>query len=182
MKEKKIIAKAKYVRISPKKIRLVINVIRGLDVIEAENQLKFISKKSCHPVLKLLNSAIANAKHDFDFKKENLYIKEVTVNQGPTLDRWMPRAFGRAAPIRKRTSHVTIILDQKEKTGKEQVTKKSQKEEKKNKVEILSKAELLNEVKSNEADEKQFTKVKKDKMKFKDKRGFAKKVFNRKSG
>jgi large subunit ribosomal protein L22 len=180
IKEKKIIVKTKYIRISSKKIRLVIDVIRGMDVELAENQLKFIPKRACHPVLKLLNSAIANAKHNFDFKKENLYIKEITVNQGPTLDRWMPRAFGRAAPIRKRTSHITIILDQKEKTKKEQVAKKSQKD--KDKVEILSKTELSNEIKSNESETKQFTKTKKDKIKFKDKRGFIKKIFNRKSG
>ncbi|MFH1837963.1 MAG: 50S ribosomal protein L22 [Candidatus Kuenenbacteria bacterium] len=179
-KQKKIIAKAKYIRTSPKKIRLVINVIRGMDVEEAENQLKFISKRACQPVLKLLNSAVANAKHDFDLKKENLYIKEIIVNQGPTLDRWMPRAFGRAAPIRKKTSHIIITLDKKEKG---QIIEKLEKKEEE-KVEKIAIAEDKKEVIS----DKEIHPVKSDKtdikqqIKTKDKRGFIKKVFNRKSG
>ncbi|MEK7167188.1 MAG: 50S ribosomal protein L22 [Patescibacteria group bacterium] len=177
-KEKKIIAKAKYIRISPKKVRLVIDVVRGMNVEEAENQLKFIFKKACRPVLKLLNSAIANAKHNFNLKKENLYIKEIIVNQGPTLDRWMPRAFGRAAAIKKRTSHIVITLDSKEEI------KKEQKEKKKDEISLVksnNEAEISAN-KSNEVDKKQFIKIKEDKTKFKDKHGFAKKIFRRKSG
>lgn len=100
---------------SPRKVRLVIDVIRGMDVIRAQTQLQFIKKSACLPVLKLLNSAIANAEHNFHFGKESLYVKTVTADGGPVLKRWTPKAFGRSAPIRKRTSHITIILEERSK-------------------------------------------------------------------
>lgn len=100
-------AQLKYLRISPRKIRLVADVIRGLNTVEAEQQLKFSSKKSAKHLLKLLKSAIANAGD-----ASNLFISEIKVDSGPTLKRWRARAMGRAAMIRKRTSHITIILEQ----------------------------------------------------------------------
>ena len=106
-------AKAKYIRRSPKKVRLVVDVIRGLDVPIAENQLKFMNKGAVVPILKLLNSAVANAEHNFELKKDNLYIKEIKVDQGPTLKRWMPRAMGRATTIRKKSSHISIVLSER---------------------------------------------------------------------
>ncbi|MGC9049082.1 MAG: 50S ribosomal protein L22, partial [Patescibacteria group bacterium] len=103
---------SRYLRISPKKTRLVADVIRGLEVTQAENQLRFIPRKASQFIIKTLHSAIANAEHNFGLKKENLYIKKIVVNEGPAIKRWMPKAFGRATPIRKRSSHIEIILDE----------------------------------------------------------------------
>ena len=99
-------------RISPRKVRLIADVIRGMNVSNAKIQLEFINKKSSQPVLKLLNSAIANAKHNFNLSEDNLYISKIFVNEGTTLKRWIPRAMGRASSINKRTSHITIALDE----------------------------------------------------------------------
>jgi len=103
-------AKLRFLRMSPKKVRLVADVIRGLSVTKAGHQLEFSSKKSSRPLLKLLNSAIANAENNFKLERDNLFVKTITVDQGPTLMRWRPRAFGRATPIRKKSSHINIIL------------------------------------------------------------------------
>jgi large subunit ribosomal protein L22 len=119
---------------SPRKVRLVAGLVRGLDVARAEAQLGLLNKAAALPVLKLLRSAIANAEHNNKLEKEGLFIKSITVDGGPMLKRWRPRAFGRAAPIRKRTSHITIILadqtsdDKKQPTGlKAAVVKKDEK-------------------------------------------------------
>jgi len=109
-----ITAKLRYLRISPRKVRLVTNLIKGLSVIEAEGQLKFLTKKATKPVLKLLGSAVANAKNSTNIDKENLYVSNVIVGNGPTLKRWRPRAMGRASSIMKRTSHITLILNGRE--------------------------------------------------------------------
>lgn len=124
----KIIAKLKHLRMAPRKVRLVADLIRGMDVQEAQKQLKFLNKKAALPLLKLLNSAIANAKHNFNLEKENLYISQILVDGGPSLKRWMPRAMGRATPILKRTCHITLLLDQKK--GVVRPFKESKKEQK----------------------------------------------------
>lgn len=111
-------AKARFIRISPRKVRLIIDLIRGMNVREALTQLKFLRKDAVLPVRKLIESAIANAEHNFKLKKENLYIKKITADEDPTLHRWQPRARGRATPIRKRTCHLTVILDEKIKNEK----------------------------------------------------------------
>lgn len=111
-------AKLRHLRISPRKARLVADLIRGLSVEEAERQLIFLNKKSASQILKLLRSAVANAQHNASLSKENLYLSEILVDAGPTLKRWRPRAMGRASTIMKRTSHVTIVLDQRDKAGK----------------------------------------------------------------
>lgn len=103
-------AKAKFIRMSPTKIRLVTNLIKKMSAAEALNQLKFINKLASRPVAKLIKSAMANAEHNFELAKDNLFIKELTVDEGPTLKRSMPRAHGRATPIRKRTSHINLVL------------------------------------------------------------------------
>lgn len=95
---------------SPRKVRLVIDVIRGMGIREARTQLKFMKKAAAEPVLKLLNSAAANAQHNFSISEEDLVVKEIMADGGPTLGRWRARAFGRAAPIRKRTTHISITL------------------------------------------------------------------------
>lgn len=116
-------AKAKHIKMSPKKVRLVVNVIRGLEVGKALDQLKFINKLAAKPIEKLVASAIANAENNFELKKENLYIKKISVDEGPTLHRWQPRARGRATPIRKRTSHIDLILAELVESEKKELKK-----------------------------------------------------------
>lgn len=101
----------RYVRISSRKAKAVIDLIRGKKVTEAEAILMHTPKAASPIVEKLLKSAIANAENNQDMAKDNLYVAEVYADQGPTLKRFMPRAQGRATRIRKRTSHITIILD-----------------------------------------------------------------------
>jgi len=103
---------ARYIRISSRKVKIVIDLIRGKSVGEARSILEFTPKAASEPVLKLLNSAIANAENNLDYPADTLYVAEVYADQGPTLKRFRPRAQGRASHIRKRTSHITIILDQ----------------------------------------------------------------------
>lgn len=124
----KVTAKAKYVHIAPRKVQLVTDAISGMDVIEAENQLKYFTKRAKVPVLKLLKSAVANAENNFNMIKDNLYISEIRVTEGPTFMRYRARAFGRSAPIRKRTSHITVVLDEKVKGLKKKPEKKITKE------------------------------------------------------
>ncbi len=95
---------------SPRKVRLVVDAVRGLDVAAAETRLTFMPKLAAEPVLKLIKSATANAEHNFKLKKEDLFIKTFVADGGPVLKRSRARAFGRAAPIRKRTTHLTLIL------------------------------------------------------------------------
>ncbi len=113
-------AKLKYLRISPRKVRLVTDLIKGLDVKEAEHQLKFLPKRAALPVLKLLKSAVSNATNNFNLDAQDLFIYQIRVDQGPTLLRYMPRARGVANEIRKRSSHITIILKDKKHKEKEE--------------------------------------------------------------
>lgn len=103
----------RFLRMSPRKVRLVVDAIRGLSVAAAETKLHFVPKLASEPVLKLLLSAVANANHNFHLQKEDLYVKSIVADGGPTLKRFRARAFGRAAPIRKRTTHITIVLADK---------------------------------------------------------------------
>ncbi len=97
-------------RISPRKVRLVANLVKGKKVAEALAQLAFLTKRSAAPVAKLLNSAIANAVNNQKAIKEDLVVQNVTVNKNVTLKRMMPRAHGRAARINKRTSQIVVTL------------------------------------------------------------------------
>lgn len=106
-------AQLRQLRIAPRKVRLVVNLVRGLSVVQAEQQLQFANKASALPILKLLRSAVANAEQQAKVTKPQLFIKSITVGDGLTLKRWQPRAMGRATPIRKRSSHVVIILTDK---------------------------------------------------------------------
>ena len=103
-------AVGKYVRVAPRKARVVVNLIRGKYVDDAVEQLRFTDKGAAGPVGKVLGSAIANARGLFDANSESLYIKDAFVNQGPTLRRWRPRAMGRATRINKCTSHITVVV------------------------------------------------------------------------
>lgn len=116
-------ANLKHLRIAPRKSRLVAGLIRGMEVNKAINQLKFANKKSAEPILKLLNSAIANAVNNYDLDKNNLTIKEIRIEDGKTLKRWMPKAHGRATVIRKRMSHVYLILSEIVDSGKREAKK-----------------------------------------------------------
>jgi large subunit ribosomal protein L22 len=106
-------AHARFVRIAPRKARLVVDLIRGKSVGEAIAILRHTPKAASPIVEKLLNSAIANAEHNYQMNVERLYISQAYVNQGPTLKRYRPRAQGRAFPIKKRTSHITLVVSEK---------------------------------------------------------------------
>ena len=105
-------ATARYIKMSPRKIRLLADLIRGKKMGVAQTQLEISAKSSRDPLLKLLKSAVTNAQAK-QMSVEKLYIKAITVDGGPVLKRSRARAFGRAAPIRKRTSHITIVLEEK---------------------------------------------------------------------
>lgn len=107
-------AKLKYARVAPRKARRIVDMIRGLPVKEAEAQLKLSPRRAGSPVLKLLRGVVANAKNNGRVE-EKLFIKEIKVDGGPTLKRWMQRARGSASPVMKRTSHITIVVEESEK-------------------------------------------------------------------
>jgi len=105
-------ARLRFVRVAPRKARLVADLIRGKGSEEALNILTFTKKAAAKILVKLLKSAIANATQKKTIDIDRLYIKKITVDQGPTMKRYQPRALGRATMIRKRTSHITIVLDE----------------------------------------------------------------------
>ena len=105
-------AVARYIRISSRKVKIVIDLIRGKKVDEALAILMYTPKSAAPVVEKLLNSAIANAENNLSMNRDSLYVAEVYANQGPTLKRYWARSHGRADMIHKRTSHITIVLDQ----------------------------------------------------------------------
>ncbi len=105
-------AVGKYIRISPQKARLVADMVRGERISEAQKILTFTRKRAAGIVEKVLRSAIANATQNPNIDEDILYIKEIFVDQGPSLKRWRARAQGRAAMIKKRMSHITVVLDE----------------------------------------------------------------------
>ena len=107
-------AQAKHIRQSPYKVRRVLDLVRGLPVDEARVVLEFTDRKAAGSIIKVLDSAVANAEHNFALDAEELYVAEAYADEGPTLKRWRPRARGRATKIRKRTSHITIIVAETE--------------------------------------------------------------------
>ena len=109
--EKRPFAVAKYIRISPSKVRIVIDLIRGKNYFDALAILDNTPKAASEPVKKVLNSAAANAEVNKGMSKDDLYVAEIFADAGPTLKRVMPRAQGRAFRILKRTSHITVVLD-----------------------------------------------------------------------
>lgn len=104
----------RYARISPRKVSIVMDLIRNKPLDEALAILQYTPKAACEPLLKLVNSAAANAENNFNMDRANLYVAECYVCPGPTLKRIMPRAQGRAYRILKRTSHMTVVLKEKE--------------------------------------------------------------------
>lgn len=132
-----VTARLRYLRVAPRKVRLVADLIRGKKVEEAQDLLRFTSKKAARPILKLLNSAVASATNTYQMQGPNLYISEILVNEGPKLKRWRARARGRAFEIQKKTSHIKIVLDEVEKkaeTPKAKRIKKRGKLERKTKI------------------------------------------------
>lgn len=130
--EKTAIANLRHLKIAPRKVGLIIGLIRNMNVNDAEAQLMFNSKRASEPILKLLKSGIANAKEK-GMDENKLVIDKAYVNQGPVLKRWIARAMGRATPINKRTSHITLVLKESEKSVKSTrfVTKIEKKEKSK---------------------------------------------------
>lgn len=104
-------AVARFVRVSPRKIRLVMDEVRGKKVGEALSLLSFAPQKGAPLLKKLIHSAVANAEQNSNVDVDTLYIKRIYADEGPTLKRFRPRALGRATRIRKRSSHLTVILD-----------------------------------------------------------------------
>lgn len=106
-------ATAKYIRVTPRKVKIVVDLIRGKQVDQALAILAYTPKSAAPYVEKLLNSAIANAENNLEMDRSSLYVAEAYANQGPTLKRYWARSHGRADMIKKHTNHITIVLDQK---------------------------------------------------------------------
>ncbi|ABR50545.1 ribosomal protein L22 [Alkaliphilus metalliredigens QYMF] len=104
---------AKFVRIAPRKVKIVVDLVRGKQVDEALAILKHTPKGASPVVIKLIQSAVANAENNHEMDREQLFVSEVYANQGPTMKRFRPRAMGRATTIRKRTSHIGIVVKEK---------------------------------------------------------------------
>lgn len=104
-------AELNYLHISPRKVRLIAGLLKGQSASRARTILKYLNKRSSLPLLKLLNSAVAGAKHNFNLNENSLFIDSIIVNSGPVFKRSRERAFGRAAMIRKKTSHVILKLE-----------------------------------------------------------------------
>jgi len=162
-------AKLSYLRIAPRKVRMVADLIRGKKVEKARAVLSFTTKKAAHPILKLLNSALASAVNTFQLQEPNLYISKIVVDGGPMLKRWRARARGRAFEIQKKTSHVTIVLDEIKETKKK--VKKIKKTGKPAKKEVEKEAKT----------EKPKFEIKSDVKKPKGQQVGAKRFFRRKS-
>lgn len=178
----KVTAKLNNLRKSPRKVRLVANLIKGLDAGIAENQLRFLVKGSAPYFEKLLKSAVANAQNNLGLDKDNLYIKDVIVDEGKKLKRWLPRAHGRASLLLKRSSHIEIILAEKvEGKGRKKVKKQEIKDVKKVEIEKKVGEEEVKEEKKEVIKEKIEKEFLDEKKKGAGEKGFLRKIFRRKS-
>ena len=108
-----VTAQLNNLRISPRKVRLSTAVLKGMDVIHAKFELEHRARRASRPIVKLLDSALANAHNNFGLVKENMYIKQIIVNEGPKLKRFEPKGFGTVSPIEKKTAHIKVILEEK---------------------------------------------------------------------
>lgn len=107
-------ATARHIRIAPRKVRIVVDLIRGKSISEALAILRYVPKRASTVIEKVVKSAVANAEHNLDLSRDDLYVAEAYVDQGPTLKRIQPRQRGQAFPILKRSSHVTVVVREKE--------------------------------------------------------------------
>jgi large subunit ribosomal protein L22 len=172
----KATAKLKHLRTAPRKVRLVADMVRGKKAVEAQHLLAFCTKKSAKPILKLLNSAVANAKGSLiNGDESNLYISKITVDEGPKLKRWRARARGQAYEIQKKTSHINLVLDEIKETGK---MKKTKEKTKKPKIERVKSKDV--KVEPKKIDKKKMQRQDKDYLKPKKSDGAGKKIFRRK--
>lgn len=167
-------ASARFIKVSPRKVRLVIDLIKKMSLEETLDRIKMVKKQSSMPLEKLIRSAVANAENNFQIDKKDLFIKKLTVDDGPTLKRFRPRAHGRSAMIRKRTSHIDLILGVKDGAARKAPAKKL--ENKSAEVKIVNPEDIKHD-KSDSDGPKQGGSVsgKADK-------GFMKGVFQRKTG
>jgi large subunit ribosomal protein L22 len=170
-------AKLNYLHIAPRKVRLVSNLIKGMDIQEAKTQLKFMSQRTSDCLLKLLNSAVSNAENNFKIGKEGLFIKEIRIDEGVPFKRWRPVSRGRAFQVLKRTCSINLVLGVREgsepKKVKEVKKETEQKETKKETKEAKEESKIIPEKVKAKAP-KELKKV----SKFK---GLTKKIFRRKS-
>ena len=186
----KVNASLKNLRIAPRKSKLVADLIRGLDVKEALKQLDLTVKGSVPHMKKLLESAIANGENNFGIDRDNMYIYEVRIGAGPVFKRWMPKAFGRAGQILKRTTKIDIILEERVE-GKNRKTKDQMEKEKKEKEERRKKETQQRNKEEKQENEAAAKKEKTDidtdskdsgyAKKELQKKGWANKIFRRKS-
>ncbi len=163
-------------RMSPRKVRLVADLVRKMPVDKAVNQLRFANKLAAEPLKKLIESAVANADNLYSIGRDNLLVKSVMVDEGQTLKRWMPRAHGRATTIRKRSCHIHLTLAEIRESGA--TKKKTEKAEAPVKLEAIA-DEAKKSVKKGDAEKTEKNTAKKE---AKGGAGFTKKVFNRKVG
>ena len=112
-------------RQSPRKVRLVVSLVKGRSVAEALALLAFVPKRASRPLATLINSAVANAKHNFSLESDSLFVKDFRVDAGKVLKRSMPRARGSAFPIKKRTSHITLVLANQSEMKKSKIKRKN---------------------------------------------------------
>lgn len=152
----KVTAKLRFLKIGPQKVRLVVDLVRGKKISEARRILKVLNKISAKPVLKLIDSAVANAKHNYQLKEDSLIIKKIVVNEGPVLKRWMPKAHGRATSIIKRSSHIELVLEGEKETKetkvlKNKLVKKAEKELKVNEVKNIKRVKSVKDKKDNKS-------------------------------
>lgn len=135
----KVTVKLRYLRISARKVRLVADLIRGKKIEEAQAILRFTIKKAARPLLKLLKSALASATNNFRMEESNLYVSKILVDEGPKYKRWRARARGQAFEIQKKTSHITIVLEEIKKKAKKVKKVKRAKKIKEVKKEVVEK-------------------------------------------
>jgi len=131
-------ASLKHLSISPRKVRVVINELRGLNALKAIDKLSFLNKRVSGPLIKLIKSAVANAEHNYSLETEPLVIKDIKVDGGPILKRFRAKGFGRSSPIQHKTSHVTVVLegDRLKQIKEAEQAKTSKKEEVKETVNV----------------------------------------------
>jgi len=179
----KVKAKLKNLRISPRKVRVSADIIRGCNIEDAIFRLDNTVKKSNEPIKRMLLSAVANAQNNFNLDKDSLVIADIQVGEGITMKRWMPRAYGRASEILKRSSHVYIILEGKESAAKPAKKKDAKSAKKEDKTEgTIETVEKTQEKKDNtlKINKKSHYQVDAKKKESREK-GWSKKMFKRKS-
>lgn len=189
-------ATAKFIKMSPRKVRLVVDIVRGLTATKALDQLKFMPKLASGPVKKLIKSGLANAINNYELDENNLFIKEIKVDEGPTIKRWLPRAHGRATTLRKRTSHISLVIAEMKDSGIKEAKKHAApepikletkaKEAEGIKAKKTSKESKINKDNLTEAgkiqDSRNEGRVGHTKIEGSSNKGFSSKIFRRKSG